>query len=142
MLQKGSVLLDWLITMRLQASLPRVFRFVAVFFLLFTAVDLTVPQFCSEETGGLPIAKAAQVFSKTDFADELAAVSTSDSQGPVPSDQPSHEEDCFCCCAHVVPGVVHCAAAIADMSSHSQVSKDRLLPSPPLRGPFHPPRLI
>ncbi len=129
--------------MRLQGSLPRVFRCVAFFFLLFTAVDLTVSEFCREEIGGLSMASAFQEFSETErSAKFISAIQTpDDSQNSLPSDQPIYE-DCFCCCAHVVPGLVHRSAAIAYGSSYSQVPTDLPLPSPPLRGPFHPPRLV
>jgi hypothetical protein len=109
----------------------RVYRALAIFFLVFTAVDLTFPSLCqAEET-----AEVAQADAEKNLS------------GPVkdaPPDQPvehsDFEEDCFCCCSHVIP------------SPHIGVSKQMQPPrialmtlsSLPAAHPgdaFHPPRL-
>lgn len=111
----------------------RLVRGVAVFFLLFTVADITLPQyFCGgEEIGGLPLAETAG----------LGAEAGTETPWPGrDSEQAPHEEDCFCCCAHVLPGFVLTPAPIAEQGSLQPPLKLDSLPSPPLRLQYHPPR--
>jgi hypothetical protein len=107
----------------------RLVRALALFFVLFTGADIALPQyFCGgEEVGGLP----------------LGSVATSTSEDSLPGqvpDEAPHEEDCFCCCAHVLPGLAFIRAATAELRSLEPPQKHESLPTPPLQLPYHPPR--
>jgi hypothetical protein len=57
-----------------------------------------------------------------------------------PTDPHSQDEDCFCCCAHIVPGMVFVAPTLMDLKSPVTVQVLAAIPTPPLFRPFHPPR--
>ncbi len=119
-------------------------RAVAVFFLLFTGADIALPQyFCGEEEiGGLPLTFVTQVPANVE-ADSENSTAIRESQGARP-DRPApeapHEEDCFCCCAHVLPGLYAPTVAGAELKSPAIAPATDALPSPPLRDAYHPPR--
>ena len=122
----------------------RLIRAVSVFFLLFTAADIALPQyFCGgEEVGGLPLSHvAAAPAEAADPGTERSSVpAPADSlPGQVPDEAP-HEEDCFCCCAHVLPALAFTRAATAELRSPEPPQKQQSLPSPPLQLLYHPPR--
>lgn len=130
----------WLMNSRRKISwfmTTRMVRAIAVLFLLYPATVITVPQCCSEGLGILSISEAA--------ADSmnLSVVSpaTDNSQKELPSQQPSPDEDCFCCSAHVVPGRALAAIADSDLTPSFTVQLKIDLPAPPLQSPYHPPRL-
>jgi len=124
----------------------RVVQAIAVFFLLFTGFDLSAPQPCGEELLGLSADQIAAL-SVTRSVDETrnsptpAFISISDSsQGEEPAEPHSDDDDCFCCCAHVLPGMIF---SNADSVAQNLLSSPReYLPSlsPALPGTFHPPR--
>ncbi|MGB7923370.1 MAG: hypothetical protein WCF57_09010 [Pyrinomonadaceae bacterium] len=116
---------------------------MAVFFLLYTGADIAMPQyFCGEEMGGLPVVSHAAPLSRVN-TENVTTKSTDFSDGShqeEPSDQIPHQEDCFCCCAHVLPGLIFANPGASEIkSSNLQLEKDRL-PDPPLRSTYHPPR--
>lgn len=115
----------------------RIVRVVAVLFLLYTGVEITVPEFCSEASGAISISRAAVA---TPTAPSISAVSDHN-QKKLPSEQPSSDEDCFCCCAHVVPARGVAVVALSDLMSSFAAPPGTDLPSPPLQSPYHPPRL-
>lgn len=115
-------------------------RAVALFFILFTFADLSVPQLCCEELGGssLPSASLASSYNQSDELSLSAA-----------SGQPRHnqsqnteesDEDCFCCCSHIVPGS-HYNVALLELNTPVTNPAERFLPTSPPDTPFHPPRL-
>ena len=116
----------------------RIVRAVALFFVLFTVADITLPQyFCGgEEIGGLPLASAAA----SDMADLGADAGT---EAPSPgrdSERAPHEEDCFCCCAHVLAGLALTPVPLAELRSQQPPLELGSLPTPPLSLQYHPPR--
>ncbi len=121
-------------------------RVIAIFFLLYTGADIASPQLCNEELVGM--SGEAQAVELTPIntgsvhSNAIAAVSVApeDSQKDQPADQPSQDEDCFCCCAHVLPGMVITNAIVFDLSTPSFVLEHVLVPSPPLGSTFRPPR--
>lgn len=114
----------------------RMVRAIAVLFLFYTAVEITVPQFCSEASGVLSISEAA----RASMILSVLSPAADNNQKELPSEQPSSDEDCFCCCAHVVPGRAIAAIAITDLMPSFTVQRKIDLPSPPLQSPYHPPR--
>ena len=122
----------------------RVFRAVAILFLLYTAGDILLPQyFCGgEEIGGLSFQTivSAAPDSTSDNA-LIASIRNSDNSRPErPQDREPHEEDCFCCCAHVLPGFGFTGVISDGPGQLAIVSELNSLPSPPLPNTYHPPR--
>lgn len=122
----------------------RVTHAVAILFLLYTGGDILLPQyFCSgEEIGGLPlqITVSPSKDSKSDDT-RLASVRTSDDLRPEqPQDQAPREEDCFCCCAHVLPGCGFTGVISYEPGQLSIASEVNSPPSPPLPNTYRPPR--
>jgi hypothetical protein len=142
----------------------RVVRAVAVLFLLYTGGDIFLPQyFCrGEEIGGLPLSasvvtdeKSAEprrastdrdstdsnlALTEKNSADSALSVSSNPSRPDQHHEQAPHTEDCFCCCAHVLPGF-GISGIFNNESSHSvSISELHSLPSPPLPNTYRPPR--
>lgn len=118
----------------------RLVRAVAVFFVLFTLCDIALPQyFCGggEEVGGLPLHLSATA-EAGDRSDGFAPEAPSPEQG---SEQAPHEEDCFCCCAHVLAGLAITPVASAELRSQQPPLELSSLPSPTLPLQYHPPRI-
>lgn len=71
---------------------------------------------------------------------EAAFLATDDSQPKPPSNPSSNEEECFCCCSHILP-TVQFDLAILNAEPTVFVLTDTVLPVPPSQSQFHPPRL-
>ncbi len=121
----------------------RLTRAVAVFFLLHAGADLALPQyFCAEDFGGR--VAASPTYSIMPAQNEQIASSFDKSDGTpseTPSEQVPHEEDCFCCCAHVLPSADLSRLELNELSSTQSVIKTDSLPSPPVREMYRPPRI-
>jgi hypothetical protein len=112
---------------------PYIRRGIAVFFLLFTIVDISSPHVCCEELNGL-VESVAQ----------SAAVNASivhDSRSQPPAKPSASEEDCFCCCSHVLPSLSLNMAELDFKSPETDPQQDCLL-TPPLSALYHPPRFV
>lgn len=74
---------------------------------------------------------------------ELTVVPTTNEARPghSPSKAP-HDEDCFCCCAHVVPAQTHSLAAVPIAALLPDARLDIAVPSPPLTTAYRPPRFV
>ena len=106
------------------------FTVAAVFLLLFTAGDLAYPQMCAEDGDD------NSVLSSSYAATTVAA----DTGTPAPSSAPAHVDDCFCCCGHVIAGVIfHIAVPAFAETTRFQLAAHRLAIAP--RAAFHPPRI-
>ncbi len=116
----------------------RVVRVIAILFLVYTGADLTVPQFCSEEMGIPTFAEAsASTGIRTDAP--FATDASESSQDP-PSERTHSDEDCFCCCAHVLPGHATAPVAVPELKPSFRALKKINVASPTLQSPYHPPR--
>jgi hypothetical protein len=103
------------------------FAAAAVFLLLFTAVDLAYPAMCGED-GGYSTFSASQ----TSLAFAGAAASSDSS--------PAHVDDCFCCCGHVIAGVLfHIAIPSTFQQSRFVLTAHRVAIAAPAT--FRPPRI-
>ena len=118
-------------------------RGIALYFILFTFGDIALPQiFCREEPGCLLTERSASVRTSDGTKNEAVAVSrqSDDSQPSAPSDQAPHEEDCFCCCGHIVLVAIFADSnALSAESLLFPVHQDRLPTSPP-QNQYRPPR--
>ena len=118
----------------------RFIRVVAVFFLLYVGVDVLTPQFCDEEAQRLALVETVSVDNKKPATpDRATSISYSDSQQEPASDQ-THQEDCLGCCAHVLPGTISAHITAVELKTPAATLESVSLPSPPIRGTFHPPR--
>jgi hypothetical protein len=118
------------------------YRGIAVFFLLFTTVDISSPHLCSEELEGLAASAAQNATIKPTAVDDgMTAILNDDSRPQQPAAPSSSEEDCFCCCSHVLPGLCFSVAVLHFESLEADPQQDCLL-TPPLRALYHPPRFV
>ncbi len=117
---------------------------MALFFLLFTVGDIALPQyFCAgEELAGLPLRSVSAASTEVgDSVPDRAAVPAPET--PLPgqdSEQVPHEEDCFCCCAHVLAGLAFTPSGAGELKTAQPPLEQDSLPSPPLPLQYHPPR--
>lgn len=123
----------------------RLVRGVALFFVLFTGADIALPQyFCGDgEIGGTPT-DSASLYSPADKStvENSEIVSgTNDSRPERPAPEAPHNEDCFCCCAHVLPSLSFASAGAPVLAEPSDILISSSVLSPPLRGTYHPPRI-
>lgn len=115
-------------------------RGVILLFASLTILDIATPEMCPEKFGGRPLVTAGAKMSEA-WAAGNAALSVSGGGGtphqspaPLPAD-----DDCICCCAHYLPGVVF---HVAHLKVESPIDEAAIvsLPSSPPRSLFHPPR--
>lgn len=110
---------------------------IAIFLLAFAFFDLMVVDMLSPELCGDEQAPFSSACPET--ADESAVTRTHDSQPSQDPHQSPIDEDCFCCCSHIIPSpnvdvaALNCPPRPDDPAITS-------LPSSPPRGAFHPPR--
>lgn len=112
---------------------------IAILFLLHSGADMLFPQLCNEESFGGSLSNT--VLATTHDAEAVLAVIAS---SELPDDQrsgPEHrDEDCFCCCAHVMPSPVFASPADAELVISTSTVHRILVPSAPSDNPYHPPR--
>lgn len=123
----------------------RLARVMAVFFLLYTGADIFLPQyFCAgEELGILPIhASAANLPDIKSAERSTVALYTSQESRPgqSPEREAPHEEDCFCCCAHVLPSIGFGNLCYTEIKHQCAPAESKHLLSPALQSTYHPPR--
>jgi hypothetical protein len=115
----------------------RFYRGLAIFFLVFTAFDLSSPELCQEE-GFADSAITQQI----DRSVHSAVCNEAPSSDRSHDDRGSgiEEHDCFCCCTHLT---LVDAARIVDLNFHARIAlgnpRDPSVASP--QGIYHPPRL-
>ena len=118
-------------------------RVIAMLFLLHSGVDMLFPQLCNEEEpfGGN---FSSTWLASTNEGEPGNALAIHDSKG-FPGDQrsdPQHtDEDCFCCCTHVMPSPVFASPDDAELVVSRSTVARVFIPSAPSDNPYHPPRL-
>ena len=113
-------------------------------FLLHTGVDLLFPELCSEEVVGAGLSQSL-VFSDTESWKDSPAVAASDSKkskDEQPSDPQHRDEDCFCCCTHVMPSSLFVSPGNPEFRVQTIAAENSLILSIPLNTPYHPPRTV
>lgn len=121
-------------------------RGFVVFFLLFPWIDFASPQLCDEDLGGLGKTPCQEFVAHAKPVDGLLAGQSIPSidaydfqQEQHPEPASSDDDECFCCCAHILPTRFFSVDKY-EMSLAASALKDQFLPSPPPRGTYHPPR--
>lgn len=115
----------------------RAYRAIAIFFLVFTVIDLACPWLCQEDLAGMTVAGHAQ---KAPEAAIRAGLVGDERQKNHDSKSGLIEEDCFCCCQHVQPSYRPLMPA-SNLNSSGFPLPPAGLPTPPPIGTYHPPRL-
>ena len=119
-------------------------RGIVLIFFVMTLADIASPQNCGEDIWRLLKAGPAQVSvqASDDFSPAASFISADiqKQQPPSDSDSAPAEDDCFCCCSHVLPGVFF---HVDDPGFAPSVSEPTItaLPTAPPQIAFHPPRL-
>lgn len=123
----------------------RLFRATALLFLIYTGVDLIFPQICCEEPVGAattqsfaPSGEVATVNRSTVASFDISE-ETRNQQG---SEVPCRDEDCFCCCAHVMPSPLFVEPSAAASNLGKGIRPRLSIISAPLNTPDHPPRFV
>ena len=117
----------------------KIFRAIAILFLLYTGADLLAPQICAEERGLTTIESNDLQATTPNHVSSFSSEIAKKEHNQLP-DQPQRDEDCFCCCAHVIPGSVFHGSSISEIVSISLPTKQALIPLQLPKAYFHPPR--
>jgi hypothetical protein len=118
-------------------------KWVVAFLLIFGCADIVSPQLCDEDlevathfASSAPVRAAGPDYSKP-------SIGVANPTGAVPEKPLQHspaDDDCFCCCTHLLPGHFFEGTQLLVASPRNDL-KLTALPSSPSHAPFHPPRL-
>ena len=130
-------------SLMLHSYLRRVF---VIFFLLFPSIDFAAPDLCAEDLGGLAKIPSRDFVLHNCAGNELRSDQTvvsfddcNSQQNEYPDPGSSDDDECYCCCAHVLPAMsfdVNPFEHILPIDALKSVS----IPTPPSRATYHPPR--
>ena len=115
-------------------------RFIVILFLGYAGVDIANPQLCNDE-----FAPSSVLLAETRAEEPSTGVSIGDSEKSEQREQPSRphsEDDCFCCCTHVLPGVTTHPSGAFDVISQGLTLMPQSVTSAHLMALYHPPRTI
>lgn len=111
-----------------------------------TVVDIISPQLCEDGSGAIagviPVGPTENAIGKADQnAPVKVTVTDQDSLPQQDASPASAEDDCFCCCSHVLP---RCRINHVTLNRMPRIDTALIdtLPSPPPQDTFHPPRLV
>lgn len=122
------------------ASHQRVMRGIAILFLVYTAADLADPQMCSEEAISLTSAQVSISHGADAKPTAIATTADDDSSRDQYPNPESQDEDCFCCCAHIVPGIPFVTPNVLELKSAFHMQTEAVTPPSELETPHRPPR--
>jgi hypothetical protein len=112
---------------------------MALIFLLFMCVDLAFPPPCAEASERVSVSSVLVVGVVTDVPNLALANDFHSSALP---EETCRDEDCCFWCAHLLPLVTLTEISVFDAQTASCIVLDREVLSPPLQGPYHPPRSV
>jgi hypothetical protein len=115
-------------------------RTVALFFILFTFWDISLPQICREETLLMASDESSSITSNHPLnITTHPVINVCHKQQSAHHSESRDEDCCFCCCVHWLPAKkLRMAINIMDIP-RSKIRKI-LLPQAPSQNTFHPPR--
>lgn len=122
---------------RLRGSLVGILLAFAFFDL--AIVDTCFPQLCNDEQEMHFF--ASPIESATTATDEPGAIANHDQQPTHDSIPTPSDEDCFCCCSHIVLGYA-IGAVTSSAPPGIGLPMDDILPSPPPQDTYRPPRFV
>ena len=123
----------------------RLFRATALLFLMYTGFDLIFPQVCCEEPVGAATKQSVARSGEVNTANRSVVAAfdgSEESRNQEGSEVPCRDEDCFCCCAHVMPSPLFVEPCVADSNLGKGIHPHVVTISAPLNPPDHPPRLV
>ena len=108
--------------------LGRLRRGIAIFLLAMAffdmaVVDLFFPQLCGDDQ--VSLLGSGPVESSEKIVDEFAATRNQDPQPIQDSHQSGTDEDCFCCCSHIIPSP-HVSVATLNCQPRRMIRQFRL----------------
>lgn len=118
----------------------RLFQGVVLLFLIYTGFDITVPQYHLNESIRKNTTGALDPGTKHLESGIYLVASNSTPNQPQQERDSHRDEDCFCCCSHVVPSPVFIGPVNAVVMSPPIALPNIAIPSAPLHNPYHPPR--
>jgi hypothetical protein len=117
-------------------------RVIALLFLAYTAIDIACPELCrgerttlADEFGVAATLSEAQ----QDSAGRISTAVTNKQDNETPT-EPCSDEDCFCCCAHIVPAPITVSIGSSESASLESAERYLTILTPALPSEFHPPR--
>jgi hypothetical protein len=118
-------------------------RFIVILFLAYAGVDIANPQLCNEEFTPPPVLLASNVERRVEepSTEPSVQVSKDTEQREQPS-APHSDEDCFCCCTHVLPGVTTHPNGASDVISQGLTLTPQSVTSAHLMALYRPPRTV
>lgn len=119
-------------------------RFVVILFLVYAGVDIANPQLCDEEFAPNPILLAANVEdpSPARFVQRFEGAFEQPEQSEQPSERGHTDEDCFCCCTHVLPALTTHPNGASDAVSKEHTLMPQSVSTAHLNALYHPPRTV
>jgi hypothetical protein len=121
----------------------RLLRAVALLFLIHTGVDLFFPELCTEEPFSAGLTQSLALPSPANSKERSPAVTgapSGESKDEQRSDPQHRDEDCFCCCAHVMPSPLFVTPDNAELVLMVSKDQNTSIPAAPPHNPYHPPR--
>ena len=127
----------------------KLFRGIVLLFLIHPAAELAFPQFCGEMTrsffGSGSVALAAEhiPMGSTSRSISGGVIQKAESTLPGVPDKDSElpkDEDCFCCCAHVMPSPLFVDPETAQLVLLFDIQVPASIPTGSVHTPYHPPR--
>ena len=118
-------------------------RFIVILFLAYAGVDIANPQLCNDEFVPPSVLLASNAELRAE--EPSAGVSIGNSEKSEQREQPSaphSEDDCFCCCTHVLPGVTTHPNGASDAISQGLTLTPQSVTSAHLHALYHPPRTV
>ena len=118
-------------------------RVIAMLFLLHSGVDMLFPQLCNEEelSGASLSSTLLSSPNHGEVGKAFAAINSNEFPDDQRSDPQHRDEDCFCCCTHVMPSPVFASPGDAELVISRGAVHRVFIPSAPSDNPYHPPRL-
>ena len=120
-----------------------VMRGVVLLFLFYTVADITYPQFCGEELKNVAFASSSvsNTIAIQQSEPKLSAAVANDAQRDQPQNQEPRDEDCFCCCAHVIAGMIFVPPVMPHLKLERLDNEHLATPQNDFENPNPPPRL-
>lgn len=121
-----------------------VMRGAVLLFLFYTAADITYPQICGEELRNVEFASSS-VSNTTAIQQsepKLSAAADNDVQRNQPQNHEPRDEDCFCCCAHVIAGMIFVPPVMPYLKLARPDDQFVAIPQNDFENPNPPPRLV
>lgn len=114
---------------------------IVLLLLTYTGAELAFPEFCREGSLSVVVAQGAETASRGDSVDAVVLDVESSAPGiPNEDRQKPNDEDCFCCCAHVMPSPLFVDPVVAEQVSLAYTPAAVSIPTGSLHAPYHPPR--